>query len=238
MKGKALLWATLFVPGVSLAQEFGVKDASLDAFYMPGANIEARQGGGGSFDETGSGYGVKALAHLSDLFMATGEYQTVSYDIPGADRDDYRVGAGVGGASGSGLFAEYVSMETGDGFGVHGRLAGSMTSKLELYGQAGYVQVKDQERFGGFEFSVGGSYGILDLGSFILGAFVDYRLTNLDASETGLQLKFRDTRVGVRLTFAGSVGSMPAEGDAPVDVEPVAEPAAEEPAAEEEAPVE
>ena len=113
-------------------------------------------------------------------------------------------------------------------------MAGSFGERLELYGQAGYVQVEDDERFGGFEFSLGGSYALFDVAGFVLGAFADYRLTNLEGAESQLELKLRDTRVGVRLTFGGGGGSMPAEGEDGVGVEPVVEESsAEEPAAEE-----
>lgn len=232
MKGK-LLVATCFLPVTALAQDLGAIQGTVDAFYLPNANVEIRERNTATHvDEKGDGYGAKAFLHLSDWLMGTAEYQTVSYDNLGdADRDDLRVGAGVGTASGSGLFGEYVSMEMGDGFGAHLRGAGMMGERLALHGQLGYVQVEDDERFGGFEFTVGGAYAILDM----LGAFADYRLTNLEGSVSQRELKFRDLRVGVRYTFGGA-SDMPPEGEEPVGVEPVedgGEAPAEEPAAEE-----
>lgn len=236
MKGK-LLVATLFLPATALAQDLGQLQGTVDAFYLPHPNLEVRQRTPAiSADAYGDGYGAKALLHLNDWLMATGEYESVTYDLPDSDRTDYRLGVGVGYPSGSGLLGEFVSTELGDGFGVHARAAGMMGERLALYGQAGYVQVEDEERFGGFEFTVGGAYGILDM----LGILVDYRLTNLEGSVSQRELKFRDLRVGVRYTFGGGAGDMPAEGEAPVGVEPVedggeapAEEPAEEPAAEE-----
>ena len=218
MKGK-LLVATCFLPVTALAQDLGAIQGTVDAFYLPNANVEVRQRSPQiGLDEKGDGFGAKAFLHLNDWLMGTAEYQTVSYDdLADADRDDLRVGAGVGTASGSGLFGEYVSMEMGDGFGAHVRGAGMMGERLALYAQLGYVQVEDEERFGGFEFTVGGTYGILDM----LGAFVDYRLTNLEGSVSQQELKFRDLRVGVRYTFGGGAGDLPPEGEAPVGVEPV-----------------
>lgn len=247
MKGNALLWATLFLPSLALAQDpEPAPDAmslegAVDVYYMPGANVELRQRNPvASADESGDGFGARALVHITDLFMATGEYQTISYDVPGSDRDDFRVGTGIGLPSGTGLFAEYVSLETGDGFGVHGRAAGAMGERLALHVQAGYVQVEDDERFGGFEFSAGGSYAIINILQGTLGAFVDYRVTNLEGAESQVEVKLRDFRVGARYTFGGAI-AMPEETDEGVGVEPVAEgaePAAEEPAAVEEQPAE
>lgn len=217
MKSK-LLVATCFLPVTALAQDLGALQGTLDAYYLPNANVEIRERNTQTnLDEKGDGYGAKAFLHLNDWLMGTAEYQSVSYDdLADADRDDLRAGAGVGTASGSGLFAEFVSMELGDGFGAHARAAGLMGERLALYGQMGYVQVEDDERFGGFEFTVGGAYAILDM----LGAFADYRLTNLEGSVSQRELKLRDLRVGVRYTFGGS-SDMPPEGEAPVGVEPV-----------------
>lgn len=234
MKGKVLV-ATLFLPASALAQDAGALQGTLDAFYLPNANVELRQRSTGtSVDEGGTGYGVKGFAHLNDYLMGTAEYLSASYDeIDDADRTDYRVGVGYGGASGSGVFAEFVSTELGDGFGTHLRGAGMFGERLALYGQAGYVQVEDEDRFGGFEFTVGGAYSVLEM----LGIFADYRLTNLEGRESQAELKFRDLRVGVRYAFGGGSGDMPAEGEEPVAVEPVTDEGAEAPAADE-APVE
>lgn len=253
---RILLSAVLCVPTLAFAQEGGDLRATVDAYFNK-SNAEVKAGSGPSADEGGDGYGLKGLVHLGDSFMVTGEYQDVSYDDLGsdADRTDIRLGAGYGGPSGTGLFGELISLENGDGFGVHGRVAGTMLDTIELYGQAGYVQVEDDERFGGFEFSVGGAYVITDL----LGAFLDYRVTTLEGNESQVELRLRDLRVGVRMAFGGEKSMPePAEdvevqpvddgsggGEAPVEEAPAAEPTpadeapageevpAEEPAAEE-----
>lgn len=237
MKRKVWLWATCLLPATALGQDAGALVGTVDGYFLPSANIEFRSRSPvTSADEKGDGYGVKALLHLNDYLMATGEYQSVSYDdIPDSDRTDYRLGVGWGGASGTGLFGEFVSTELGDGFGAHARAAGTMGERLALYGQAGYVQVEDDERFAGFEFAVGGAYGILDM----LGVFADYRVTNLEGSVSQAEFKFRDIRVGVRYTF-GAEPSMPAEVEPDIGVEPVedggeapAEEPTDEPAVEE-----
>ena len=247
---RILLSAVLCVPTLAFAQEGGTIRATVDAYFNK-SNAEVKAGSGPSADEGGDGFGIKGLAHINDSFMVTGEFQDVSYDGLGSNdtRTDIRVGAGYGGPSGTGIFAELVKLEDGDGFGVHGRVAGTMLDTVELYGQAGYVQVEDQERFGGFEFTVGGAYVITDL----LGAFLDYRVTTLEGNESQVELRLRDLRVGVRMAFGGAK-SMPEPsedvevqavddgsggGEAPVDAAPAEEapaegaPAGEVPAGEE-----
>jgi hypothetical protein len=239
MKGKALLCATLFLPSLVLAQEPEATslEGTVDAYFMPAANIEFRQRDPlASGDESGDGYGVRALVHVTDMFMATGEYQTVSYDTGTGstqdfDRDDFRVGGGIGLPSGTGLFAEYVSAELGDGFGAHARAAGTLGERIALHAQVGYVQVEDEERLGGFEFSVGGSYAIINVLQGTLGAFADYRVTNLEGAETQAELKVRDFRVGARYTFGGAA-AMPEPAEESIGVEPVVEDGASEAPAE------
>ncbi|HUR42357.1 MAG TPA: hypothetical protein VM240_14425 [Verrucomicrobiae bacterium] len=211
----APLFALLFTPTLAVAQDWG--PVTVDPYYVPRAEVEFRADGGPSFDEGGDGYGVKAMARIMGPFVATGEYHSVSYDeASDYDRDDFRVGAGVVGASNSGLYTEYISSELGDGFGAHVRLAGG-NERASLHAQLGFVQVEDQDRFYGGEINFGAAYQFTDL----LGTFVDYRLTNFEGHDSDVQLKFRDLRVGVRLTFGG-VASMPAEDDS-VGVETVGE---------------
>lgn len=246
MKGKALLWATWILPAVAFAQEGGGTTGHVDAYYVQDANIEVRSSFGDA-DVDGDGFGAKGLLHLTDQYMVTGEYQSIGYEGGVEDRSDMRLGAGFGSAARA-LLAEYVSIEDSDGFGIHGRASGSFgIPRLSLYGQAGYVDIKDEERFYGFEFSVGGSYALLDLAGGTLGALVDYRLTNLEGEEGDTKLKLRDLRLGVRFMFGGAsvmpdepdedVGVAPVDegyGEAPAEEEPVGmEPAYEEPAYEE-----
>ena len=237
MKGKTLVWATLFLPALAPAQEGGALPMGhVDAYMIPKANLETRAPSGASADVGGDGYGVKTLVHITDLIMATGEYQSVSFDTGGADRSDVRAGVGVGNSAGSGLFTEYVSIENGDGFAVYGRGGGSFgIPRLQLYGQAGYVQVEDAERFYGFEFALGAGYAIIDLAGGTLGAMIDYRLTNLEGQESNVEIKLRDVRLGARFLFGGASDAIPDAPDEGVGVEPVTEEApAEAPA---EAPV-
>lgn len=210
----APLLALLFTPTLAVAQDWG--PVTVDPYYVPRAEVEFRADGGPSSDDGGDGYGVKAMARVIGPFVATGEYHSVSYDdAPDFDRDDFRVGAGVVGAT-LGLLGEYISSELGDGFGAHVRLAGG-NERASLHAQLGFVQVEDVDRFYGGELNFGAAYQFTDL----LGTFVDYRLTNLEGHDSDVQLKFRDLRVGVRLTFGG-VASMPAEDDS-VGIENVGE---------------
>jgi hypothetical protein len=222
MKRKALLCATLMLPAMAQAQDFGIPPGTLDLFYLPNANIETRQRGTPSTDIKGDGFGLRALAQASDLLLVSAEYQTTSYDTGAGDRDDIRAGVGLGGTSGPALLAEYLSLENGDGFGAHVRLGMQLGERSNVNVRGGYVQVEDTERFGGFEFGVGASYSFLEMFGFPLGAFADYRVTSLEGSSSQRELKLRDLRVGVRLHFGGR-GDMPAAGEDPVGVEPVSE---------------
>lgn len=251
---KKLVWAALLLPTIATAQEGGgLPMGQVDVYMVPKANLEVRNLGSTNADVGGDGYGAKAFLHLTDLFKATAEYQSVSYDTGSGDRSDIRAGAGIGNAAGTGLFAEYLSIENGDGFAVYGRAAGSFgIPRLGLHGQAGYVQVEDDERAYGFEFALGASYAIIDIAGGTLGAMIDYRLTSLEGQESNVEYKLRDVRAGVRFLFGGS-SAMPDVGEEPVSVEPVAEeapadapaeepvgiePAAEEPTPAEETPAE
>lgn len=250
MKGKTLVWATLFLPALAPAQDGGgLPTGHVDLYLVPKANLEVRNPNATSSDTSGDGYGAKAFLHVTDMIMATGEYQSLGYDAGDNDRSDIRVGAGVGNAAGSGVFAEYLSIENGDGFAVYGRAAGSFgIPRLGLHGQAGYVQVEDDERAYGFEFSLGASYAIIDVLGGTLGAMLDYRLTNLEGQESNVERKLRDVRLGARFLFGGASDAIPDAADEGVAVEPVVEeapaeapaedavgvePTAEEPAAEE-----
>lgn len=221
MKRTVLLSAMLVAPTLGWAQEGGGLSGSIDAYFNK-ANVEVKSAGGpgGSSDEDGDGYGVRGLVHLNDQFMLTGEFQTLSYDNLATDdeRTDYRVGAGYGGPSGTGLFVEYVTLEDAAGFGVHGRVAGSLVGPISLHAQVGYLQLEDDERSGGFEFSVGGAYAITDM----LGVFLDYRATKQEGAETQTELTLRDIRVGARYAFGGVTADVPPADDG-VEVAPVDE---------------
>ena len=223
MKGKALLWASLVLPATAIAQDAAPgPSGALDAYIVPRTDVEVRVPGSGQADVKGEGYGLRALVHMTDALMVTGEFQSTTYDDLDVDRTDFRLGGGYGLATGTGVFAEYVKIDGdgigGDGFGLHARWAGSLIPSINLHAQAGYVQVEDIDRFAGFEFSVGGAYQITNM----IGAMLDYRVNNFEGRDSQVELKLRDFRVGIRWNF-GVAEAAPdvGDGEPDVSVEPV-----------------
>ncbi|MGH6960498.1 MAG: hypothetical protein ACREE7_08455 [Dongiaceae bacterium] len=193
MRTQFIAWsAVLLVSGpVAAATPRGY----LDLYYIPSAKIEESAPGFGSADDTGSGFGVKGMAPASDVLVFTGEYQAVDYD-GGGNLDQMRVGAGVMGRRGGGLFVEYISMDDAveaDGLGLHLRF-GDRT----FYGQIGYVSLQDDfednnglELAAGFSARLGGN----------LGAFFDVRHTALESEDSGIEVELTDFRAGLRFIF-------------------------------------
>ncbi len=205
MKAKKLLAlaALLVLPSAAFANEQG----HIDGYYIPSATIEIDDGGP---DIDGDGFGVKGMIPLgmTRSFFLTGEYQSNSYDDPDIDLDQLRLGGGwqTPLATGSlGVYGEYINIDLdgseADGFGVHGRLSFPVAPMVNIYGQVGYVQVEDDDNaeFGGMEFLVGASVDFTPN----IGAFIDFRQTNLDADDDSFaaDMTLQDVRLGVRVLF-------------------------------------
>lgn len=174
---------------------------NLDLYFIPSAKLDVEIPGFGSADDDGDGFGVRGSGALSDNAVLTGEYQSASYDDSDLDIDQLRLGVGLTAAdSGSGLFVEYVDVDfdgdEADGFGIHGRLASKASDVVSVYGQVGYLSVKDDfEKNTGLEFSVGATFWINDTA----GVFGDFRQSNLEGEDSEIELELTDLRVGIRI---------------------------------------
>lgn len=190
--------ALLAVPSFVLA----ASGNTLDGYYIPSAELEVDVDGAGSADTSGDGFGVKGAFSFTDTAFFTGEYQSVDYDedlIEDIELDQIRLGAGYRFTATTlpmwYLRAEFVQLSVDDedenGYGVHGGVRAE-NGALGVYAEAGYVDVEEAD---GFEFTVGADYALTDA----IGGFVDYRRSDLEASDGDLTLD--DLRVGLRLYF-------------------------------------
>lgn len=205
---KALSFAMLAMAFSTRVLAAGPAPGFLDLSYVPQAKVKVTIPGFGSFDDDGDGYGLRGMVRAGEMLAFTGEYQTVTYDQLELDYAQTRLGIGVAGASGSGVFLEYVkgkfSDSSGssdrDGYGIHGRLAGDVSPQVQLYGDLGYQKITDDfEDNTGLEFSMGGSVSL----SPVIGLFADYRVSNLKGEDSDVEEKMTDLRAGVRVTFGG-----------------------------------
>lgn len=195
---------------------------NLDLYYVPKIEIEA-SGPGGSASTDGDGFGLRGMVMPMPQFAITGEYQgtTLDDDATGSftgtpnselDFDLFRIGGGFLVAGSSGIFAEYISGEFSagggssdiDGFGIHGRVAGEVAPQIELYGQLGWLMLSSdfitfptEEDLDGWEVNVGGAFAF----NKQVGAFVDFRLSNIEGDTSQVELETSEIRVGGRVMF-------------------------------------
>lgn len=171
----------------------------IDGYYIPSADIELKQGPFRG-DDSGDGFGVKGRAAFADTLFFSGEYQSVNFDDSDSDLDQVRAGLGFKGESPFFGRVEYVNFDTNDGddskqdgFGIHGGIQAELTPSFGITGELGYIDVDD---FDGLEYLIGADLKF----NPVLGAFIDYRVTNLDG-DNDLQLDLNDLRVGLRFDF-------------------------------------
>lgn len=179
----------------------------VDIYYVPVADIQARSVLGHDNDH-GDGFGAKGMFKATEGVTVTGEYQAIGYQ----DFDDltqYRLGAGLTGESGGGLFAEYIVTDDAleaDGYGAHLRFVGSF-----FYGQIGYLWLDSDDlenTLHGWEFTVG---AVIPMGERLSG-FVDIRRTGLGRDGSEFETDTSDLRAGVRIAFGGAPAA-PAESE-------------------------
>lgn len=181
----------------------GAANGYLDLYFVPSAKLDLTIPGVGSGSDDGSGFGARLLAPLSGTSAAiSGEYQSVGYDDSGIDFDQFRVGLGIIGESRSGVFVEFVSADLdgskADGLAVQARLEGGGGGGASFYGQLGYAKLDDDaENLSGLEFTIGIALPINDQ----TGAFLDYRRSQLEGHDSGVEFEFTDLRAGIRINF-------------------------------------
>lgn len=198
MKKLLVVLTALCMPTLASADPKG----HLDLYFVPSAKLDITVPGLGSGDDDGDGFGVRGLGRIGEAVALTGEYQSTSYDDSDIDIDQLRLGLGLVGSTGSGVFIEYVDIEldgdSADGFGIHGRLASDPAEAIGLYAQVGYLSIEDDfEKNTGPEFSVG---AVVRLNPNA-GAFVDFRRTQVEGEDSEIEFELTDIRAGVRFVF-------------------------------------
>lgn len=189
--------AMLVASGVAQAETPG----HIDVFFVPSAKFDVTVPGF-SFDDDGDGFGLKGQIPVGESAALLAEYQGVTYDESDIDVDQLRLGIGSFGPSGSGAYIEYASIDLdgseADGFGLHARLAGGASETATVYAQIGYLMLSDDtEDIEGLEIMFGGALTI----SGNTGAFVEWRKSALETSDSDVEFDFTDLRVGLRIAF-------------------------------------
>ena len=139
----------------------------VDAYYQPSVTQDFSDGSSGRAD--GDGFGFRAWIPVAPLVILTGEWQRDHYDTlhldgvgkfhANVDDDQYRLGAGLQWHLPAPVrlaaYAEYINEQArgdvegaavdtkSDGFGFHGRATFSPSPWVSLYGQVGYVRLRD-----------------------------------------------------------------------------------------------
>lgn len=190
--------AILLASGMAHAEAPGY----IDLFFVPSAKLDVTIPGFGSFDDDGDGFGIKGQIPAGETLVLLGEYQGVTYDESDIDVDQFRIGLGSFGESGSGFYAEYGSIDLdgsdADGLGLHARLSGALSDVATVYGQIGYLLLNDDtEDISGLEFLFGGALSI----SGNTGAFVEMRKSMLEGEDSNVEFEFTDLRAGLRIGF-------------------------------------
>ncbi|MGB0954538.1 MAG: hypothetical protein ACPGZP_00900 [Panacagrimonas sp.] len=205
---KKLGIAALACSGLLFAHQASAgSEGAVDLYYIPSAEFEVDVDGFGEseFDD-GDGFGAKARFALGSQLFIAGEYQTVEYEELGGlpidgELDQIRGGLGfwIGADSPFYVAAEavHLDLDTGDdgddetGFAAHLGVNAPLGESINLYGQAGYIDVDGDglELLGGLAFQV----------TQTLALFADYRHTTLD--DDGVEITFSDFRAGIRLAL-------------------------------------
>ena len=191
-----LLVAAAMSPATVVAND-SYSNGWLRGYLTPHAESDISGLGGGSTD--GDGFGLTAELPIAPKAVLTAELSQNEYD-DGGEADNLRLGGGLVGPSGSGIFLEYTQLELGnsefDGPSVHARLGGAVRDGFGAYGRIGYYFLSGEGRdLDGPEFAGGLEF----VGSSGLGLFGEYRLTRLDTDNADSD--FDELRVGVTLRF-------------------------------------
>ena len=188
----------------------------VDAYYQPSVTQDFSDGSSGRAD--GDGFGFRAWVPVGPLFLLNGEWQRDHYDtlhVDGVgkshvdvDDDQFRLGAGLQWHLPAPVriatYAEYINEQfsdnqgggnlKSDGFGFHGRATFSPSPWVSLYGQIGYVQLRDENdnKIDGPEF-LG---GVAVYPTPLMRLFVDVRSPRLTDDQGG-SLDTVEVRTGI-----------------------------------------
>lgn len=174
-----------------------------DVLYLPSATL-------GDSDVGIKGDGFSARLHGDTGRVAfRAEYTDVDYDAIEVGSKQLRGGLDVAlGTPLVALGAEYIELEIdsddfADGVGGHLTFALGRPGAVSGYLRAGYLWLEaddvspDDESLEGFEYAVGAA---VPLGGEIDGV-LEFRSTQLENDDSGLELQLEETRVGLRVRF-------------------------------------
>ncbi|HSW13512.1 MAG TPA: hypothetical protein VLI06_11780 [Solimonas sp.] len=178
------------------ANAFATSFDSLDLYFV-NSKIEAPPAG----DFDGDGFGGKFRGSVGDDFFFSGEYQSLS-DGDNGDYNEWRVGLGLPFGRYSSMtpygLLEYINTEfdaaglEDDGIGAHLGLLFHPMQELSLYGQAGYIGLREAD---GYEWLVGAALQLRSWG----GLFAEYRNAELEVDDGGGDLETKGVRAGIYL---------------------------------------
>ena len=184
----------------------------IDVYYS-NLDLKAKyQGDSESIDGDGGGMAIW-MGNGWGLFTAEFQKNKLEGSSGGLDIDAHarQLRVGLGGQfintreAGAWLRAEYLDFDadldvegigsaddTQKGYGIH---AGGRVGKgaLNGYGEIGRIELDDLD---GWEYRVG-----LNFQPGIVGGFVEYRFTDLETDNLGIDEEYEDIRVGVRVAF-------------------------------------
>ena len=194
-----LLVTAAMSPATVLADD-SYSNGWIRGFLTPHAEVDVDAGLGGSGSDDGDGFGFAAELPIAQKAVLTAELSQVEYDDSSLEADNLRLGGGLVGPSGSGVFLEYTQLELDgsefDGPSIHARLGGAVRDGFGAYGRIGYHFLSGEgDDLEGPEFAGGLEF----VGSSGLGLFGEYRLTRLDTDNADSD--FDELRVGVTLRF-------------------------------------
>lgn len=197
---KYAVLSLLLLPALAQAADVG---GMADVFYVPSSKLAADVAADSGTDarDTGDGFGVKGDVRFGPAAVLA-EYQSTSYGDLDADLDQMRLGVGYLTGAGSGPILEYIKADIDttdtDGFGLHYRISGDVGGSVKLHGQLGYIMLDDDdEDLNGFEYALGVAWSFAPM----VGAFLDYRVTDVEYENVDFRVAFSDVRVGARLSF-------------------------------------
>jgi hypothetical protein len=175
----------------------------IDVYYLPTSVVDIA----GAFDESGDGMGGRAQYQFWKFVAVAAEYTYRKFDDADTDVTDTRLGIGAAtqnrsGAT-AGLFLQYEKVSSDfddiDGYALHARWSHAAYDWLRFHVDLGYGQLDgDVEEYSSREFNGG---LLFTFGS--TGVFADWRRTELEGKDFGVNASVEDVRVGARLSFGG-----------------------------------
>ncbi len=202
---RLLALMALAIPVSALARSPAHVDDVLDLYYLPYANLEVRVPGAISNDTEGDGFGLRVRAPLSEFLRVSGEYRRITYDATDLEPEDLRAGIELRHGRRGGALLEYVSLRApalrirGEGFGAHWRLRSAPAPRWNVFGQLGYLGLRNDYGGGhltGGELSLGCSLSMTPH----VGGFAEFQYLTLE-DETDTEYVFSHLRLGLRLGF-------------------------------------